>query len=318
MPGPLYTFDGPIQPRAPLPSRATLRSCSHCGRPEQERNMLRKCGGCESALYCRKECQRRAWHGHKSLCRAVTDIPAAVSRLMNLKCKQLQYGSHNAFAKNKEYFLRAHLWTIEVIARIAAHIHGTDRLVSDPQVLFIVLKRLPGEARSRPVTPTDRLGVKSLHFHSLPDYLSQPDNRRAWDSKTPQRQYMENQFAKHGGPHFATILHTCLYVDDLPSLRRTICFPVYRWAETPVPSELMFRDAQSFCFASINDGFPLRCVLDLNPRIPLPGRFVRRDGCWTWEPLFSSWDEYSPSLGTHKALDDAFALFKSELSPSGL
>ncbi|KAI0737916.1 hypothetical protein C8Q80DRAFT_282197 [Daedaleopsis nitida] len=310
-----FRVNGPTNTR---PQAATLRSCSQCNKPEQGRNILRRCGRCIDTIYCGKDCQRRAWHDHKLLCRPNTVLPPLVARMMDLKCRLLQHRSYKAILKNLEYFLEAHSWTLEAIVKLAAHLHGVDRLTSDPQVFNVVLRRPSGSARSHRGTPTDRLGVKSFYFRPLSDYLSQPAQRSAWEDKSSARRSLLFKNIKYGGPDFVTILHVCLCMDGLPQLERIIYVPVYRWSRTPVPSETTLRDAQSFCLASINNGFPLRCVLDVNPDVPLPGRFARRNGCWTWEPFFSSWDQYSPSPRTHKALDDALASFKSGLSPTDL
>eukprot|EP00051_Salpingoeca_urceolata_P033154 m.19220 g.19220 ORF g.19220 m.19220 type:complete len:631 (+) comp5898_c0_seq1:395-2287(+) len=41
------------------------RCCSHCGTQREE---LKRCARCKTAMYCDRECQRAAWPAHKSIC----------------------------------------------------------------------------------------------------------------------------------------------------------------------------------------------------------------------------------------------------------
>lgn len=58
------------------------------------------------------------------------------------------------------------------------------------------------------------------------------------------------------------------------------------------------------CRASVDRGFPLRCIPGNSPTVALPGRFVRAHGNWTWKEFFSDWDS-GYRRGQHKPLDAA-------------
>ncbi|PRW32982.1 MSS51 mitochondrial [Chlorella sorokiniana] len=50
------------------------RACDHCGQQEGEEAssvQLKRCGRCERALYCCRDCQRAAWPTHKQACGTV-------------------------------------------------------------------------------------------------------------------------------------------------------------------------------------------------------------------------------------------------------
>lgn len=44
-----------------------LEACAHC----RQRGNLRVCTGCRSIKYCSSVCQKKAWKGHKAVCRAI-------------------------------------------------------------------------------------------------------------------------------------------------------------------------------------------------------------------------------------------------------
>lgn len=44
-----------------------VRSCEHCGKPTAQ---VMRCGGCQKAEYCSRECQKLAWKTHKVVCPA--------------------------------------------------------------------------------------------------------------------------------------------------------------------------------------------------------------------------------------------------------
>ncbi|KLO19197.1 hypothetical protein SCHPADRAFT_79469 [Schizopora paradoxa] len=53
------------------------RQCFACGK-DQRKVILFKCAGCEDALYCSKECQKRSWAelGHRQICKETHDTQA--------------------------------------------------------------------------------------------------------------------------------------------------------------------------------------------------------------------------------------------------
>ncbi|KAI1784229.1 hypothetical protein LXA43DRAFT_1066966 [Ganoderma leucocontextum] len=73
-------------------------------------------------------------------------------------------------------------------------------------------------------------------------------------------------------------------------------------------------DLNSLAVASINAGISLRAVEKESPLNALPGRFVRSNKMWTWEPIFADWEAYMAAEPRPKGaalLDDAIARFKS-------
>lgn len=43
--------------------------CASCGLKDGVgEGSLKRCTGCQSALYCGKECQKKEWRGHKKTC----------------------------------------------------------------------------------------------------------------------------------------------------------------------------------------------------------------------------------------------------------
>ncbi|KAJ7101960.1 hypothetical protein C8R44DRAFT_988280 [Mycena epipterygia] len=48
--------------------RKELTQCQYCYKSRGPGVSLQKCGGCQSALYCSKECQKNGWKTHKAKC----------------------------------------------------------------------------------------------------------------------------------------------------------------------------------------------------------------------------------------------------------
>ena len=45
-----------------------LRTCKGCGKEAKKVSRLMRCGGCMVAVYCNRDCQKRAWRDHKLDC----------------------------------------------------------------------------------------------------------------------------------------------------------------------------------------------------------------------------------------------------------
>ena len=48
-----------------LTGQSVGRACAECGAVDTR---MKKCGGCMTVSYCSRECQRRAWPNHKTIC----------------------------------------------------------------------------------------------------------------------------------------------------------------------------------------------------------------------------------------------------------
>ncbi|KAI1784213.1 hypothetical protein LXA43DRAFT_1101617 [Ganoderma leucocontextum] len=77
----------------------------------------------------------------------------------------------------------------------------------------------------------------------------------------------------------------------------------------------IIEDTITLAKASINADMALRCTPEDNLwELPLPGRFVRRNKTWIWEPSFSDWAAFLRGGHTCREVDllkDTIARLKS-------
>lgn len=67
----IATLAGTMDAKASKARSASRETCQHCGESETP---LSVCGGCSSANYCSKECQKADWKSHKPYCRKGTKV----------------------------------------------------------------------------------------------------------------------------------------------------------------------------------------------------------------------------------------------------
>lgn len=85
--------------------------CSYCLRLPEGGGKLSKCGGCEFARYCNKDCQRLAWKDHKPECarlkKCFPNLPLTevifLGRLMDRAAFLEKYGDKYGWEKDRKW-----------------------------------------------------------------------------------------------------------------------------------------------------------------------------------------------------------------------
>lgn len=104
----------------------------------------------------------------------------------------------------------------------------------------------------------------------------------------------DKEYLKRNEPRYVGSM-PIMYVVDGVTAPTAQLFPVRRPPGNVLASAFVLTALEDFvrlCANSVNGHLPLRVS---NPRLPfqpVPGRIVRSDGRWTWQPLFTSWKEY--------------------------
>ncbi|GLD99877.1 hypothetical protein PINS_up008605 [Pythium insidiosum] len=50
--------------------------CQHCRKPLEDVSALKRCAGCDAALFCDRDCQKNSWRQHKAECRVIAAMRA--------------------------------------------------------------------------------------------------------------------------------------------------------------------------------------------------------------------------------------------------
>lgn len=83
--------------RSAVGNNQSPRQCAGCGSVTDQ---LLQCANCEAAGYCSKECQRRSWEKHKTICRAVRGLTDAQRSVITNMCEvSNRTGKRAAIAK---------------------------------------------------------------------------------------------------------------------------------------------------------------------------------------------------------------------------
>ena len=126
-----------------------------------------------------------------------------------------------------------------------------------------------------------------------------PDELARWE---PHRLMMEAASAAE--PGYAGLLPVRVTVVGASGINQMKSLPLIRsqarCTRDPVMEERLVRDAVEYFKGSINAGFPLGEGRS-DETLMHPGRLVRGNGNWTWQPLFADWADYR--RGMHEGLD---------------
>ncbi|KAL1943658.1 hypothetical protein VTO73DRAFT_4103 [Trametes versicolor] len=206
------------------------------------------------------------------------------------------YGFRTAdeFSQALRDFIEAHTWAFQSYAK--AHIlmeGGADYIHKPPKLMEVQLRCLctPGGARN----PARTFSFLGHRWRTVAEYTSKPIGARNWARSATMRE-AAHQY-NSGDPRFVGMLPVLFAVEDISSWQ-TFLYPQYRpyAASLKGPSEATFKglmgDVIALCASSIEHGLALRCADGQESIAALPGRFVRANKLWKWEPLFTDWDRY--------------------------
>ncbi|KAI0700498.1 hypothetical protein C8T65DRAFT_657550 [Cerioporus squamosus] len=290
-----------------------LRKCEWCSKSSRE---LRRCAGCDSALYCNRECQKAAWQRHKTSCKAIANCARGKpnEELVLEHFRAIGFSSITEFSEALTDFRGAHGWALSCIAKAAARREGSlEWLSPQQQAKAFHIQLVPRSARERRShrEPGSAFWIKSFNFSSSDSADELRERRSGLSSGT------ENEHAQD--PDYIGDLLVVYAIEGL-KVTMSASYPQFRPTafDPPGPEEqgAVFDDLSTLCVGCINMRCPLRVLEGNDPIVALPGRFSRVQGKWTWKPLFADWKEYT---GGDAVLDEVLGRLKlSDVSPPEL
>ncbi len=215
--------------------------------------------------------------------------------LKNVEVSLYGFRTADEFSQALRDFIEAHTWAFQSYAKARIFIEGgTDYIHTPPKLMEVQLRCLctPGGARN----PARTFSFLGHQWRTVAEYTSKPVGARNWARSAAMRE-AAHQY-NSGDPRFAGMLPVLFAVEDISSWQTSL-YPQYRpYYASPQEglSEVTFKslmvDVLALCSSSIEHGLALRCADGQESIAALPGRFVRSNKLWKWEPLFTDWDRY--------------------------
>ncbi|PIL30581.1 hypothetical protein GSI_07281 [Ganoderma sinense ZZ0214-1] len=318
----------PTAHRTRQPSPA-VHYCYQCFLPQAATVQLKLCSGCRVAEYCSKECQKAAWPTHKKECGVTCKLAEATDpNLLDKVLHAFGFRTPVDSLKALNEFAQAHRWALE------AHFHVAIRRkvgfkpapgdITD-SILVGNLECVAPPSSGKRLDPASRFRLRDrFKFVPLAEFKNASRERaEAFDRMYGESRATIQQF--HGA--------NLLFLGGCPVAYRIwplsvvsfSCCPIFYAVHGPHNYDddtrrEIFEDKLRLATASINAGIVLRGV-ELRGH-PVPGRLVRADKIWSFEPLFKA-DDWEDSWAAYLAadprpkgvdlLDDAIARLKSGL-----
>ncbi|RPD59284.1 hypothetical protein L227DRAFT_576509 [Lentinus tigrinus ALCF2SS1-6] len=295
-----------------------LRSCDWCHISSRQ---LKRCAACNTSIYCSRECQKAAWHLHKTSCKSFSNVKSeygpAAEDLTLAQLRALGFSSLLGFTEAFSDFQDAHSWTLANIALAAVRGDGPLDWLQAPEsehtkaVRVHLIARSPSERRRTHRDPGSAFWVKGVGFVEDSKFL---DEMRKHRSDLPLPSKLEaSQDPGYIGAAFV------VYDIEGVTMKMSKTFAQY-WPTAPElagPEEqkAIFDDMLMLCIGCINMRCPLRILEGNDPIVALPGRFSRVEGKWTWKPLFTDWQNYR---GGDRGLDEVLGRLKHHIPPRDL
>lgn len=225
--------------------------------------------------------------------------------IVDREVQRLGYPSEKAFSQAFNDFMDAHKWALHSAARARMILKSGPSMEiarTNPRLELLVFRFRCKAARTTPGSqrrdPSNAFELVENGFVGFLEYtLSGMLNLKGYtDIVNETRIYHEQLLARNDDTYVGSM--PILYVINNVTFRTSVVSPVYRPPQNLVVTEPMRAALEDFvrlCANSVNGGLPLRVTDPGFPFHPVPGRVVRSPDSsrWTWEPLFSSWDEYN-------------------------
>ncbi|KAH9857598.1 hypothetical protein C2E23DRAFT_720185 [Lenzites betulinus] len=312
-----------IHPGLQMPT--VLRRCSWCGEAEKPSRRLKKCAACEYSMYCGKQCQRSAWEDHKASCRYMSHATKHIDPLFEAEVRPFGFINSTAFSRALNDWAEAHSWALQTSTQAYILKLGGIKFLKNPPLFMVcydsVCQTTPGMTLAQR-NPATTFTLNSQSVYKIDEWTSShPTNAQYWAETAPEREMVAKSMEERCGSAFACTL--CVVVKCVGvTMSNTMNFPfLHTRKRRPLDNALVdiLEDVMVLCSATVNKGFPLRCLEGGDSKIPLPGKFLRRAGKWIWEPLFADWDQYSPTNKEYQAFTEALVFQrKTDLSPKQL
>ena len=231
-----------------------------------------------------------------------SELPDATN--LDREAQSVGFSTIAQFSEAIGEFAEAHDFALKTIAKLHVMQHGGNEWSRTPQKLltfYLESNTSLGSHRN----PSRTFKLKGCQFSVLRDIFAQfPPAAADWAQTEPNRNAIQAAYSRK--PAFVCVLPVRLVVEGV-NTGRMLFYPLFRPEtsadETPMEKVTILSDVLKWFMGSINAGFPLQLITHADNRVPLPGRFTRSHGSWTWGRFFSDWNEYR--RGIHKGLDSA-------------
>ncbi|TFK82139.1 hypothetical protein K466DRAFT_568598 [Polyporus arcularius HHB13444] len=299
-----------------------LRKCSYCGFAPTDTHKLRKCRGCLAApTYCSKDCQRADWRIHKALSKQ----PGFADMSLDTSAHTLGYPNPDELLKSVSAFIASHDWALRTAIRACAvltHGVGLDDHPRD-QILLCRLARAPSNNAGMECNPAQGFKFVELRYCPIESWVhgglggaEEPRLKEAFERGLQVADEQHRSRAHEDGCKHYLGMRVAAFTIDGVSAAPVQFIPLYHIdpdiAPPPVRGDVRvaLEDLLEFCTRSINGGqFVLRRLFapsrEIGPWVVVPGRYVRMQQNWVWEPIFDDWEDYESGRVEYPALSVA-------------
>ncbi|KAI0323270.1 zf-MYND-domain-containing protein [Cubamyces sp. BRFM 1775] len=299
--------------------------CRKCDRERNDGEHFMLCSGCETALYCSKECQRADWSEHKPLCKFAQE---GAKLLANMPPDALDTPidaatpSHNELQALLRDFTEAHRPSFAGIFQAKmVSAGGTETFFSgEPKVCLVPLRYNPppplpltagrlhlrrGQNPAQSFTPTN------IAFLPLARVLaSRPELRAGWDASAVTRGRIRALHAAEGDADFVDVLPVVFA--PLAGPAQMAYFPQYRRVNAASRTAAQKQLDMNMRFVELGIVVRPHAKREGAPEKPALG-YMRPDGTkWTWRPFVDDWDE-DREWHAARTEDERVALLKRRL-----
>ncbi|KAI1784212.1 hypothetical protein LXA43DRAFT_1043341 [Ganoderma leucocontextum] len=290
-----------------------LSRCHHCGGGDR-RSKLKRCGGCNTVMYCSKECQKEAWRTHKVGCRQQGQMLNTPEGRRLKVLQSIGFPTAVSFAHALKDWAETHRWSFTTMTKATVLLEGgPERFCLDSPTPYFMSYTVTSN-RVHDGCPATTFRLDSVAVITPEDY--QNGNSvllRAWEDAEPGRMAMDRSFRQDNDPAFAGVVSVVYILKDTGMVVHNQ-HPVYRARRGPLDEQTktMVLDLMGLCKGSVNAGVSLRTPNDY-VHTPTPGLMVREKKTWAWQPLFEGLDLWNSLASTLP-----FYVVKSGMLPKDL
>ncbi|TFK82860.1 hypothetical protein K466DRAFT_655524 [Polyporus arcularius HHB13444] len=307
-----------------------LRKCNHCGIAPTNTKKLRKCRGCLAApVYCSKECQRADWPIHNMLSKE-RDLAHTG---LDVSAQYMGYSNPAELMKAVSDFTEAHEWAFRTAMKAYAVLTYGANLDDHPrdQILRCRLACTTSANVGAGRNPAQGFKFIEFSYHPIESWVNgdlgtgvaypelQETIERSW--QLADERFRSSIHGDQSCTHYIGLRIAAFTVDGVSSTPMQF-IPLYRvdpdLAPPPIRGDVRvaLEELLEFCTRSINSGqFVLKRLTapstEIGPWEAVPGRYLRRQQNWVWEPLFEDWMDYESGRVEYPALSVALMGLKT-------
>ncbi|KAH9923919.1 uncharacterized protein BXZ73DRAFT_79325 [Epithele typhae] len=291
----------PTEARFTFPN--DISACHLCGSGTKDK--LKRCTGCQVVMYCGKECQKKAWPMHKSVCRLRSDStrsqrtgnigPVSVDESRDRILKKLGFSSAVELGHAVITWADWHKWAFSSLTKAAVMLEGGPNAMrlqtkNSKFVVFVISPYRDTEIGSN---PGNAFYVRSVSVNSSEDFDPASAPRRIWAGGEDARlKDMKVWRDGHCDPWFAGLVSLIFHVHDALGYDTGMVFySTSTLYHSPAPLPLsefnvnVCRDVIGTIKGTMKGG----AILQIKDQdvVPTPGFLQRKKRDWQWRSLFS-------------------------------